>query len=531
MTTASTRVGLPVRTRHLPTAALVAIFIAAAIVIMHAGRDTTFFFDEWNFIQSRLGWRPHVLLYPHNEHLSLLPVLVYKILFETVGLNHYGVYRAVAVGFNFACGALLFVYVRRRLGDWPAVGLTACLVLMGASAQDIIWPFQIGFLGSMAAGIGALLCLDRRTFRGDVLACFLTCVSLSSSSQGLFFLLAIAIDVLMRDDRVRRLWVAGVPAVLYLLWYLKYGTGHISWGRIPQIPDHVYGGLSIGSSAATGTPDSFGAPLAIGLIAAVLFALSRGSARLPRLIMVTAMPLAFFALTVLARGLTPVEPRYIYPTAIFVVLLASEALRDFVLTGFLAVALGVLLCFGALGKAQGLNSFGDTLRGDALGTRASLTAGEILIDRLDPQTVPDPVQPQLHIGPYDHAARQYGSTVAWTPQQLVKRTAAERGAVDAALIRLIGPYPAPAPPNAPSGCNSYAGDNKRQESPVGKQLYVKAGARPVDVSLKRFGNFGEQPQVQVTPNTAAIISVPTDRATRPWTAAVRSAAPFTACPQ
>jgi hypothetical protein len=532
MTTAAARGRLRLGTRHLPVLVLACVFVIAAIVIMHAGRDTTFFYDDWNFVTQRLGWRPHILLYPHNEHLSLLPVLVYKLLFETVGLDHYGVYRFVAVLFNLACGTLIFFYVRRRLGDWIAVGLALVLVLMGASAYDIIWPFQIGFLGSMAAGLAALLCLDRRTFRGDVLACFFTAVSLSSSSQGLFFLLAIAIDWAFHDERLRRIWVPGIPAVLYGLWYLKYGVGHLTWGKAPQIPDQIYGGLSAGSAAATGMPDSFGPTLALIVIAALLFALPRAGVRLPRLIIVAAMPVAFFALTVLARGLPPTEARYIYPTAIFVVLLASESFAPYAPTGVLAICIAVLLAMGALGRAPALNALGDQLRVQAANARSGLAAGEIMIDHLDPLVAPDPEQPQLHIGWYDRAVKQYGSSATWTPQQIPSRSPAERGAVDAALIRLIGPFAGPPPAKAPANCTSNPGDNQRQEIklPAGR-LYVKAGTQPVAVVLRRFGDaFTDTPQVEVKAGSAATIGLPKDRATQQWTAGVSSTAPFSACP-
>src|SRR4051812_1709956 len=156
--------------RRLPLIALACVMVIAAVVIMHAGRDTTFWYDEWDFLTRRLEWNPHALLYPHNEHLSLLPAFVYKVLLELFGMNHYGVFRAVAVVFDLACGALFYVYLVPRVGEWIAVALTACLVLMGAAAFDFVWPFQIGYLGSLAAGLGALIALDRGTRGGDIAA-------------------------------------------------------------------------------------------------------------------------------------------------------------------------------------------------------------------------------------------------------------------------------------------------------------------------------------------------------------------------
>jgi hypothetical protein len=509
------------------------VFVVAAIVIMHAGRNTTFYFDDWNFVNERLGWRPHVLLYPHNEHLSLLPVLVYKLLFETVGLDNYGVFRFVSVLFNLTSGTLLFIYVRRRLGPWPALGFSSVLVVMGAGAWDIVWPFQIGFLGSMAATLGALLMLDRRSRAGDIAACLLVCVSLSSSSQGLMLLAAVIIEVLVRPDRWRRIWIPAIPLVLYGLWYLKYGAGHLNWETgIPLIPDRIYTGLQAGSSAATGLPDSYGATLALALIAAFIYSLTAARDRLPRLLMVAAMPIAFWALIALARtGLPPTEPRYLYPTGIYIVLLASECFLLFAPRGVAAVAIAVLLGMGALARVPALNSVGDTLRGEALSARSSLTAGEILIDRIGPKTLVAPGQPQLFLHEYEKAAARYGSTVTWTPDQLRHQSAAERGAVDSALIRLIGPFAAPAPSHIRANCKAFPGDKKDRGGPLASRtLLVEAGAQPVEVRLRRFGDgVSEQPQVTVPPNSNASVNLPKDRAPQPWIAAVRSGASFNAC--
>jgi hypothetical protein len=529
-----TRVRPRLDLEQLPVLLLPFILAAAAVVIMHAGRDTTFFYDDWNFVDQRIGWRPYVLLYPHNEHLSLLPVLVYKVLLETVGLDSYGVFRLVSVLFNLTCGALLFVYVRRRLGSWPALGFATCLVLMGVGAWDIVWPFQIGFLGSLAATLGALLALDRNDRRGDIAACVLVCVSVSSSSQGLMLLAAVLLEVLLRDDRVRRLWIPAIPLVLYAVWYLKYGgNGHLNWNQgLPAIPDRIQGGLSAGSTAATGLPDNYGPALAIGLVAAFVYSLTRAGARLPRLLMVAAMPLAFWILISIARTeLGPTEPRYLYPEGLYVVLIAAEALIVFRPRGVAAIAVGVILLLGALARAPSLNTLGDQLRANAVTSKASLTAADMLRDRLDGLTLPDPGQPQLRLYRFENAIKAYGSTPAWTAEQIPGRSPGERAALDAALIRLIGPYPAPPPNPAPASCGDFPGDGRDRgtELPNGG-LYVKAGAQPVEVRLRRFGDdLTEQPQVTVKANSAASVSMPEDRSDRRWFAAVRSAGSFKAC--
>ena len=85
------------------------------------------------------------------------------------------------------------------------------MLFLGTAWPDVLWPFQIGFLSSLAAGIGALLALDREDRRGDVIAAVLLGVALASSSLGLPLLAALALEVLGRPDRRSRWWIVALP--------------------------------------------------------------------------------------------------------------------------------------------------------------------------------------------------------------------------------------------------------------------------------------------------------------------------------
>jgi hypothetical protein len=518
----------------LPLIALGALMAIAAIVVMHAGRSTTFFFDDWNFVTQRIDWRPYTLLYPHNEHLSLLPVLVYKVLFETVGLDSYGVFRAVSVCLNLTCGLLFFLYLRRRLGDWPALALAACLMLMGAAAYDLVWPFQIGYLGSLATGLGALLALDRQTRRGDLVACGLVIASLSSSSVGLPVLAAVAVDVLIRPGRARRWWIFVVPAALYGLWYLKYGVGTADLGNIPRIPGEIWGGLTASLTALTGLSGEYGGTLALALIAAVIIELSRTDGFNVRLAATLMLPLTFWALAAIARGgLPPSEARYLYPTGLFVGLVAADALWRFRPSGRVALAVTVVLGLGALGSASSINTFGDNWRANAVKTKASLTAVDILGPTLvGPDVLPDPSQPQLYYGRYRSAVEAYGfTTPAWSPEELAGRPEAERAKVDEALIRLAAPTAIKSARPRTGTCRSYAGGRKDAFTRLAAgQFYLQAASAPVEMRFRRFGpGFPADPQANLQSGGHAVVAFPHDLSRATWRAATRSTAPYVVC--
>ena len=124
-TTATETAELPTRVRRrrdpfdAPDSILAVALAALATVtiglLVHLGRGTTFFFDEWDWIQTRRSGLANPLFRPHNGHLSAVPVAIFRLLLATVGLRHYLVFRLVAVAFELLTVALFTAVVRRRL--------------------------------------------------------------------------------------------------------------------------------------------------------------------------------------------------------------------------------------------------------------------------------------------------------------------------------------------------------------------------------------------------------------------------------
>jgi len=229
-----------------PGVVLAALLLLAGALILYAGRHLTFFYDEWNFILDRRGGSVDTYLGAHNGHPVLFAVIVYKLLFATVGLSHYTPYRVVTVALHLLCAALLYALVRRRLGPWLALAPTTLLLFMGTAYEDLLWPFQIGLLASVAGGLGALLCLERRDRRGDVAAAALLLWSLTGSAVGVPFLVACAVTLIAQRGAWSRLWVVAAPAAIFALWYL-------GWGVSEQITsDGVLGAPRYVADAAAG---------------------------------------------------------------------------------------------------------------------------------------------------------------------------------------------------------------------------------------------------------------------------------------
>ncbi len=452
--------------RTLAAGALGAILGAAAVVLLYAGRHLTFFYDEWDFILGRRGGGLHTYLDPHNGHLSLIPVLVYKVLFKLVGLRHYTAYRAVSIAVQLICAYLLYVLGRRRIGPWLALAPVTLLLFMGTAFQDQLWPFQIGYLGSLAAGLGALALLEDRArhwadaragvtptppARDGWIAALLAC-SLASSGVGVCFVLATAVTLIAQREPWRRLWVPVLPAVLYVLWSIGWSAGDTTTANAilgaPQYVANAVAGVAAGMAGLDA--GAWGPPLAVGLFGAVVLTwrFHRGGLVTPMLLAALVGGFSFWVLTALTRAGSdePAASRYLYVGAVFVWLVLLEVSAGLRLRpGWLG--LGAVMVVAALvSNLQALRAGEVGLRVDDTVVRATLAAADVARPVVSPAFVPSPADaPQITAGAYFAAAHDLGSP-AFTLGELERQLESVRAQADQALSHgeEITVLPAPA---------------------------------------------------------------------------------------
>jgi hypothetical protein len=495
------------------------LVLVATGLALRAARATNFYFDDWNFVQDRRAWNLDALLAPHNEHLSLVPVLVYKTLFAIAGIDSYAPYRVAGLVVHAVVVVLLFVYARRRVGDLAALAAAAVVAVLGQAWPDVLWPFQIGFLGSLAAGLGALLALDRADRRGDIAAACLLTLALASSSLGIPLLGAAALEVLGRPDRARRWPVLALPAVLYGAWYLHYGgQGHASADNLFATPGYVGEAAAGAAGALFGLGPEWGRPLLLGLAVLLVLAVRRGVLDLWRLAALVALPLAFWALTGIARAdlHEPAAPRYLYPGVVFLLLVAVEAARGTrVASRAGAAALLVALAFVTLAHVGALRDGGGYLRDQATELDGALAAMQLAAPHdLQPGFQPAPVvAPQIHAAAYLGAVQDLGSP-APAPAALPRLYERAREAADDTLARAYGVALAPAA--TPRGACRRA----PVDLPLPAGGLVIAGAAKVQV--RRYADVFRP--VGTVAAGARALRVPRDASPTPWQVRVSGAA-------
>jgi hypothetical protein len=418
---------------------------AAFVVILYLGRNlSTFLYDEWSFVLNRRGWSLDTFLVPHNEHLSAAPVLVFKLLFKTVGASPYWPYRVVVALLTVGIGVLVYVYAVPRLGREVALVPGLLTVLVGAGGQDIIWPFQIGFGLSVLGGLVLLLCLDRRTAKAEWWASGAILLALASSGIGIAVLAAGGVDVALHPARRRRgTRILALPVLLYGAWYVNYNVAKLQRDNLLLAPQYLIDSLGGAVGALIGLSVGYYSVLAIAFVALVTWGWMRTERPPLRLVTVLTLPLAFWLLTAVGRAedMQPTTSRYLLPGAVFVALVACEALRGVRVRQRAALPAVVLVLFSSVThvfalrvEAKGqFNGFTSDVRAELAALSLAREAGPI-----NPRYVPDPVRaPDIVTGRYFAAIEDVGNPIPDPVGTLARSFLAPRQSADAVYVRAL----------------------------------------------------------------------------------------------
>jgi SGNH hydrolase-like domain, acetyltransferase AlgX len=402
--------------------------LACALLLMLISRHLSFYADDWVFILHRRSWNPSVFLDPHNGHLMLIPAAIYKILFVTVGLTHYWPYLLAVVAIHLLCVGLLYKLAAKRAHPWVALIPCGLLLLPGAAYEDLLWMASIGFIASVTAGLGALLCLERRDRHGDIAATLLLCASLASTSVGIAVTAGVLVMLLSNQSRRSRVWVAIIPLVLYGLWYLSYGAheSQLVWSNLPNVPGYL---TQIGaySFAAFGNLNlAFGEILLAAGVCWLVVHTWRGHTLAPLTQVGIVGALVFWSLAAMARGQLgePGASRYVYSSMVFLLLCLIPYLRYIRIPSARAGALlSVGIALILLSNLQPIIKYAHYRSGYDTEYNAELGAELIADNKTDP---------------YVQATNQLGSP-ALSAQQIMELSEHTRLAADGVILRIENP--------------------------------------------------------------------------------------------
>jgi hypothetical protein len=543
--------------RAWPRAAVLAlagtcVLAAASIVLL--GSRLTFFNDEWYVLLLRPGLSASTLLEPHNGHLSAAPILIYKGLVAGFGLDDQVPFRITLAAVVLALGVLVFAFVRERAGDVLALIAAVIVLFLGPAWQDLLWSFQIGLVGSLAAGVATLLALERGTRRGDLLACGLLVVAIAFSNLGVSFIVAAAVAVSIRDRR-SGLWVPALPALLFGLWWLAYGHSAqvgFSWENVARTPAYVLDAISAGlaslvglSAGAGGDPQpyAYGRPLLVLAIVAIAFWVGRGGRPSRRVMPIAAAALSFWVLlgvSFIPNWREPETSRYQLISVTFLLLTFAELFRPVRLS---RTALAAIAAVAAIAVGANLVALRDgyrLLRAESVIARADLAALDIGRGHVSPRfrlrhaIAGSPYLTGVYAGPYYRERDEHGSP-AYSPAELAAAPPPAPRVADVVLGTAYGLRLAPIPAAAPRGTacrliasRSGVGPQTLRLPPRGVSL-ANLGAAVAELRLRRFSTAFPVDLGRLAGGEEARLRIPVDSTARRWTLAVSGGAAVRVC--
>jgi len=539
-----------------PYLLLAAVLALATAALLSLGDGLTFYQDTWAYLLNRPGFSADAFLAPHNEHIVVIPVAIEKLLVELFGMGTALPEYLVLDAMLLATALLVFVYVRRRLGPWPALLATVLVLFLGPAWQVLLWPFEIALVGSTLTGLAMLLTLEREDRRGDVAACVLLVLSIGFSSLGVAFAAAALVHVVghRRTLGLRRLYVPAVGIALYGAWYLGYGheaESHLSVDNVLQAPIFVVKGLSASVGALSGLTaiggDPAGRPyLGFGLLVVLLALLGWRLWRDPRIPAsfwpAAAAAAAFWLLAALNRspGRDAQANRYMHFGAILILLMAADLLKG-VRFGVRALLAGaaIVLAVTAVNFGELLDGR-DALKEQTLLTRADLAAMEIASRTippdfsLRPEVAGTPSLVDVNTASYFAAARDHGSP-AYTALELAEAPELGRAQADrvlaAALPIEVTMRGAPEQPLGSGICRGLTGPDSSVGLRPGETSVLLAKGPPATLSLRRFA-VGEFPVPVATAAGGSVVTldIPPDSAARRWFLRIESPQGARVCP-
>ncbi len=521
----------------IPWVLLAVLMGGSAALLLSLTSGFTFVTDEWDLVLLRPGWSPETLLRPFHEHVIIAPAFIFKLLQGLFGMDSPRPMQLAAIGTFLTVALLLFIWLRRRVGEWAALIGAAIVLFLGAAFEDLLWAFQIGYFGSLACGLGALIALDRDDRRGDHLAAALLVASLTFSSLGIPFAIGAAVEWMRNPRERRRRWfVPAAPLAFYSLWWLGWGhqaESAVSLANVPDLPKYVFDAASAAMASMLGLATGDGSEpeqphliwgriallLLLGLAAWRLIRLGR----IPRGVAVTgAIVLAFFALAALGQNelRPPTSSRYQLPAVVLVLLLCGELLGGARIPDRALVAAAAVVAATSLGGVDLMRDQAESRwQPSAVSNRAMLGAITLAGEAARPDFELNLISVTVPIQRFRDEVAISGNP-GYSADEIAGLDPAYRSVADQALIDVLGLGLSASDPGETTG--SCRVEAVRPFVPVTIEpsdapLRIEnRGDSNLEVGLARFADPPGSTIGSVLPRSRAWLRLPPDDSDRPW---------------
>ena len=508
------------------------LMLTSAALLLTVRSKLGFMLDDWAFVISRAPGNLGDYLEPYNQHISILPIAIYKLFLGIFGMTSAMPLHVVSVALFLLSVWVLFVYLRPLAGDPAAVIGCGLILFLGTAWEDLLWAFQLGFSISIAAGIGALVMLRLEDRRHDRVACLLLVISILSNSLGIAFLAGVLVDLLLRrDGRIQRLWVVIVPSLIYAVWWAGWGRHEPTAIRAENALDAplwIFNALRLAIADTNGsfrlageTGDIVTGVVCVLVLTGLALYLNR-SRKVPRAFLVAlAIGLAFWVLAALnSRDYAAV--RYQLPGVVFLLMMVAGAvdgatIRPRVL-GLIAVIALVGISFNLVEMRDGYREFFRPLSDKGVAGLTALEISRATVERDHEVGLNADGSLAVTAGDYFDAEQRYGST-AWDLDEVARQTPDARAAVDRALVGTL-PVSGVALPSglAASSCRMFAAGTPGSEPPIPlpARTFTFHPENSVFLAVGRYGDGATTGATYGEAGVETLVRVPKDGSGEAW---------------
>jgi hypothetical protein len=226
--------------------------------------------------------------------------------------------------------AVAIILKKRCASTLTALSAVCCVAFMSAGYEVLMMATNMAHVAPIFLGLYQLILVDRQggISRRDILASLLGVIAVLCAGTSIPLIVMIALYLTLQRQFKRAVLIAAPPAMLWLVWFIKYGTlnhgvkgdtQYATFSMMGQIAQYVINGIhgSLEATTHIGGSSTF-------IILLCLFGLYKKSVKSPTILMPFCMAVGavlFYFITGFSRVTfgEPSSSRYVYLGAIFVI--------------------------------------------------------------------------------------------------------------------------------------------------------------------------------------------------------------------
>ena len=312
------------------------IAMISFLLSLWINRTTWFLGDDFAILTNRYfaaasGNWSQALFLPHNDHLIALPVLVFIGLGRIFGLDNHLVYMLPAIFMHIAIlFAIAIILKKRCTSTLTALSAVCCVAFMSAGFEVLMMATNMAHVAPIFIGLYQMILVDHDgdISRRDIVAATLGVIAVLCAGTSIPLIVMIALFLVLQRQFKRAALIAAPPAMLWLAWFVKYGTlNHRNKGdmqftifnKTAQIAQYVIKGIQGSLEAISHISGS-----STFLIILCFLGLYKRSIKSKAILMPFCMAVGsvmFYFITGFSRVTfgAPVSSRYVYLGAIFII--------------------------------------------------------------------------------------------------------------------------------------------------------------------------------------------------------------------